>query len=119
MIYLALDKSNNDLILQQGGGVARVNKGRFIVQQVKCKLNTWLEEWILDPTVGWLAVGDYEKNYDVFDIEDRARAIILGTDGVLAIDSLSSDYKKRVLTLNFSARTIYGTIDLTIPWGVT
>ena len=117
MTYLALDKTTGDLILKDGGGVERVEDGRFIVQQVQSKLRTGLGEWLLNPTIGWLSIEDYEKNFDQFDIESRARAIILGTEGVLAIDSLSATYIARKLTLQFSARTTYGEISLTVPWG--
>lgn len=115
--YLALDKSTGDLIKPDGGGVARVDDGRFVVQQVQSKLRTGLGEWVLNPTVGWLNVQDFEKNFDRFDIESRARRIILETDGVLAIDELITEYgSDRKLTIQFEARTIYGTINLTVPW---
>lgn len=118
-IYLALDKTTGDLIKPVGGGVSRVDKGRFIVQQVQSKLRTILSEWVLNPTIGWVNLQDFERNFDAFSIETRARTIILGTEGVLSIDSLSSSYSKRILTLQFTARTIYGNIDLTIPWGAS
>ncbi len=116
-MYLALDKASHDLILRDGGGVERVTDGRFVVQQVQSKLRTWLGEWVLDPTVGWLNLEDFNKNYNISDIERRARQIILGTQDVLTIISMSSTYSKRTLTLQFKARTTYGDIDLTIPWG--
>ena len=118
-IYLALDKATNDLIFPVGGGVARVDKGRFVVQQVSSKLKVWLGEWALDPTIGWLNSEDFVKNYDLFDIEDRARVIVLGTDGVESITTITSDYEDRVLHMRIIAQTIYGEIDLTVPWGVT
>jgi len=119
MTYLALNYATNDILLSPNGGVERVNDGRFIVQQVRCKLRTWLKEWLLDPRIGWLTVTDFEKNFDTFDIEDRARKIIINTDGVLSIDELSTSYSKRELTINFKARTIYGVIELSVPWGTT
>lgn len=116
--YLALDTAG-DLILPNGGGVSRVDEGRFVVQQVQSKLRTWLAEWQLDPLIGWLSVEDFERNYDAASIERRARQIILGTQGVLSIVSLTSTYSQRELTLQFKALTTYGEIDLTVPWGVT
>jgi len=118
-IHLALDKSTGDLVLADGGGVSRVEEGRFVVQQVQCKLRTGLTEWILDPTIGWLQLSDFEKGWDRFNIETRARKIILGTQGVLSVDSLTATYAARQLTIQFTARTIYGEISLTVPWGVT
>jgi hypothetical protein len=116
MTYLALDKSTGDLILQDGGGVARVDGGRFVVQQVQSKLLTALGEWLLDPTIGWMGREDFDRNYDQFDIESRARKIILQTQGVLEVDFLTSSYSQRKLTIQFEARTTYGSISLTIPW---
>ena len=99
--------------------MSRVEDGRFVVQQVKCKLSSWLGEWILDPRVGWLAPSDFEKNYDVYDIEDRARQIILGTDNVQSVDFINLTYKNRSLLLEAEMQTSYGVINLTVPWGVT
>ena len=117
--HLALDQTTGDLIKRDGGGVERVSDGRFVVQQVQSRLRTWLEEWPLDPKLGWLTITDFEKNYNAADIERRARVIILSTQGVLSIISLSSTYSQRVLTVQFKALTIYGEIDLTVPWGVS
>lgn len=119
MIYLALDKATNDLFKPVGGGVTRTEEGRFVVQQVRSKLQTWLDEWALDPGIGWLSIYDYEKNFDSFDIETRARVVILGTKDVSSIDSLSASYSSRTLTITFKALTIYGEIDLTVPWSLT
>ena len=118
MIYLALEEGTNDLFKPVGGGVARTEEGRFIVQQVRSKLQTWLDEWALDPGIGWLSITDYEKNFDIFDIETRARVVILGTQGVKSISSLDSTYSSRTLTITFKAQTIYGEIDLTVPWNL-
>lgn len=115
-MQLALDKSTNDLFKPAGGGVTRTSEGRYTVQAVQSKLQTILGEWTLDPTVGWLNFADFEKNYNLFDIELRAREIILGTKGVLAIDEMDLAVSKRVLTLSFKATTIYGGISLTVPW---
>lgn len=116
-MQLALDKDTNDLIKKAGGGVERVTDGRYTVQAVRSKLQTRLGEWILDSTVGWLNFSDYKKGYDLFDIETRARKIILQTKGVEVIDSMDLTVTNRKLLLTFSATTVYGVIDLTIPWG--
>jgi len=119
MTYLALDKETGDLILKDGGGVERVSDGRFVVQQVQSKLRTGLGEWSLDPKIGWLTLSDFDRGWSKFDIEDRARKIILQTQGVKAVDELTSSYSNRKLVIHFKARTDYGEIDLTVPWGVT
>jgi len=116
MSQLALDKVTNDLFKPVGGGVTRVTDGRFVIQQVQSKLKTILGEWLLDSNVGWVNEKDFDRNYDLFDIENRARSIILSTQGVLNIINLTSTYNSRVLEIQFSARTIHGTIDITVPW---
>ena len=117
--YLALDRATNDLTFTVGGGVDRVDKGRFVVQQVSSKLKTWLGEWALDPNVGWVNLDDFTKNFKLFDLEDRAVSIILGTQGVLSVVRVEATYVQRQLALAFTAKTIHGEIDLTIPWGGT
>lgn len=116
-IHLALSKETHDLIKPFGGGVSRVNDGRFVVQQVKARLRTWLGEWVLDKSIGWINQSDFERNYDLAEIERRARVIILETKGVLGIDYLVANYSQRTLTLNFKASTKFGVIDLIVPWG--
>lgn len=115
-VQIALDATTNDIIKLDGGGIARVNEGRYTIQLVKNKLLTLLGEWPLDPSKGWLNLEDYKRNPDLFDIEMRARQIILGVKGVLEIVTLSLALSQRILTLTFEANTIYGTINLTIPW---
>ncbi len=117
--YMALDKASNDLILSTNGGIDRVNDGRFVVQQVSSKLKTWLGEWALDPTIGWVNFDDFKKNYNLFDIEDRAKVIVLNTQGVSSVTSIRSELVNRVLTIYLVAETIYGEIELDVPWGIT
>jgi hypothetical protein len=113
---LALDMTNNDLILNPNGGVERVTDGRFVVQNVRSKLRTVLGEYLLNRELGWINLEDFVKSYDLFDLEDRARKIILETEGVSSIEFMNLDVSQRTLTLTFQANTIYGVIDVTIPW---
>jgi len=99
------------------GGVERVTDGRYTVQLVKNRLLTALGEWLLDPRIGWLSLNDFEKNPDLFDIELRARSIILNTPDVKTIEEMKLELRDRVLHLDFQATTTFGLIDLTIPWG--
>ena len=115
--YLALDKSTNDLIFADGGGMERVDEGRFVVQQISSKLKTWLGEWALDPSIGWVNLDDFTKDFKLFDLEDRATSIILATEGVESVVNVDAFYKSRKLTLIITAITIYGEISLTVPWG--
>jgi hypothetical protein len=115
-MQLALDKTTGDLMKPTGGGVSRVSEGRFVVQQVQSKLAVLLGEWVLDTSIGWVNIADFKKDYNLYGIERRARQIILGTQGVLDITTLAIEVSARVLTLTFTARTIYGNIDLSVPW---
>lgn len=123
-MQIALDKATNDIIKSADGGIERVSEGRYVVQSLRSKLRTFLGEWVLDPSVGWLSMGypnaftDFERNPDLYSIETRAREIILGTDGVLLIESLTSTISRREVTIIFKAITTYGEIDLTVPWGI-
>mgnify|MGYP005991944083 CR=1 FL=1 len=115
---IALNGATNDIIKLDSGGIARVVDGRYTVQLVKNKLLTILGEWRLDTTKGWINHNDFERNPDLFDIEFRAREVILSCKGVQKIDSLTLELSGRTLTVAFQATTIYGGIDLTIPWSM-
>jgi hypothetical protein len=115
---IALDSATNDIIKLEGGGIARVVDGRYTVQLVKNKLLTILGEWRLDTSLGWINYDDFTRNPDLFDIELRARGVILSCKGVQKIDSLQLELSKRVLTLTLQATTIYGGIELTVPWSM-
>ena len=115
-MHLALNKVTHDLFKPITGGVTRVTEGRFIVQQVQCKLRTVLGEWILDPSIGYINTSDLDSNFSLFDLETRALEIILGTQGVLSVDSINLTFKQRELSIHFTARTKFGLIDTTIPW---
>lgn len=115
---IALDSATNDIIKLEGGGIARVVDGRYTVQLIKNKLLTLLGEWVLDTRKGWINYDDFKRNPDLFDIEFRARGVILSCKGVQRIDSLQIELSKRTLTLTFEATTIYGRIDLIVPWSM-
>ncbi len=112
---IALSTSTHDLVKLEGGGIARVSVGEYTTQLVKCKLKTQLGEWRLDPKKGWLNFADFVKNPDLFDLELRARTIILSCKGVQKIDSLKLELSSRTLIITFIATTIYGGIELTLP----
>ncbi len=115
---IALDSATNDIIKLDGGGIARVADGRYTVQLVKNKLLTFLGEWKLNASKGWINYDDFKRSPDLFDIEFRARAIILSCKGVQKIDSLELVLSNRILQVTFQATTIYGGIELTIPWSI-
>jgi hypothetical protein len=118
-MQLALGEGTGDLIKGATGGVDRVNDGRFTIQQTRSRLSTALGEWALDHSVGWLNAESFIKNPNMYDLEAQATRIILSTKGVLSILSMELEMKARMLVLNFRADTIYGSIDLTVPWSKT
>lgn len=113
---IALNELTNDLIFKEGGGIERVKDGRYTIQVVRSKLQTILGEWLLSPSVGWLNLDDFIKNPDLFDIEMRAKEVILSCKGVQVVDSMTLTLENRVLNIQFTAKTIYGVISLTVPW---
>lgn len=117
-IQIALDEATNDIIKLDNGNIARVKEGRYTVQLVKNKLQTILGEWLLDASKGWLNFNDFRRNPDLFDIEIRAKEVILSCKGVQSVDSINLKISNRVLNLTFVASTIYGVIELTIPWSL-
>ncbi len=118
-IQIALDSETNDIIKLEGGGIARVCDGRYVVQLVKNKLLTALGEWSLNPSIGWINIDDFVKNPDLFNLEMRAKEVILSVPSVATIDSFNMSLSKRVLTVTFTATTTFGSIDLTVPWSVS
>ncbi len=104
---IALDPTTHDLVKLSGGGIGRVSKGQYTVQLVKCKLLTLLGEWKLDPSKGWINFADFKRNPDLFDIELRARKVILSCKGVQKIDSINLELKNRTLYVTFKATLIY------------
>lgn len=115
MSNLALDRATNDLI-KPSQGTYRTSEGRYTVQQCRCRLRVWLGEWLLDSSQGWVNFDDFVKNYDIYDIESRAREVILGTKGVKSITELTTEYSQRKLTISFKAITVYGVISDVVPW---
>lgn len=116
-MQLALEEETNDLIKGATGGVVRVADGRFVVQQVRSKLQTALGGWLLDSSKGWVEQGDFVKDYNLHSLEARAREIILGTNGVLEIESLVVSIRNRLALIEFRAKTVFGFINLQVPWG--
>lgn len=115
---IALNELTNDLIFKEGGGIERVKDGRYTIQVVRSKLQTVLGEWLLSPSIGWLNLDDFVRNPDLFDIEMRAKEIILSCDGVQVVDSMTLTLESRLLTVQFTAKTTYGVISLTVPWSI-
>lgn len=108
MNYL-LDE-NNDIVV--GKRIARVSGARHVAQLVKCRLDTFLGEWIIDPSVGipWDVV--LVRGYDLEVVYHAVHRKIATTRGVNKINSFSMvpDKKQRKLLIQFEAETNYGVI---------
>lgn len=108
MNYL-LDE-NNDIIV--GKRIARVSGAQHVAQLVKCRLSTFLGEWVIDTSVGipWDVV--LVKGYDLDVVYHAVHRKIATTRGVNKINSFSMtpDKKQRKLLIQFEAETNYGVI---------
>ena len=123
-LYLALKRNTHDIYrptaedIANGAipGATRCDKGRYTVQQCKVRLLTALGEYVLDPRLGFLNITDFRKGYDQAGIESRARNIILSTHGVKSIIFIRSIVLQREMTIAFRADTIFGEVELEVPW---
>jgi len=116
-MQIALSKSG-DIIKGENGGIVRVTDGRYVLQSVQSRLKTNRSEWLLQPDIGWISLQDFGTRPNLYDIEVRAREIILGTEDVLTIGSINLEFTKRTLFLSFTATTTFGGIDTTVPWEI-
>lgn len=115
-VYVPYQKQGSVLV-ENNSPLLRVNKGRYVVQLLRSKLQTKLGEYLLNPLVGFVNTDDFGRGPDMFGIEMRAREIILSVDDVKSIYSMRTSREGRTYSLTFKAQTTYGEIDLTVPWG--
>lgn len=106
---LKLDE-NNDIIV--GRQVARTGGLEYTAQLVKNRLLTFLGEWALDRSLGVPWTGVLERSYDISATKFAIQNIIQTTKGVKNLDSLNlkADPSTRLLTVQFTATSIYGPI---------
>jgi hypothetical protein len=113
MIGRALDK-NNDLIIEKGQ-LKLAEEGAQVVQNVRTRLQFYLEEWFLDLQAGTPYFQEiFKKPVNLSKIESIFKTRILLTPEVDRLLEFSMDYEGasvRKLTVSFSAETIYGVID--------
>lgn len=102
--------ADHDIIV--GRTVARTEKLEYTAQLVKCRLLTFLGEWELDPNLGLPWVGVLDRSYDISAMKFAVRNTIQSTTGVKSVDSLSlrADTNTRLLTVSFTATSVYGQI---------
>jgi len=106
--------SDGDYTFGLGAGGFHVDSVEGVAQAIKQRLGLLAGEWFLDQDEGLdmnLILGYSRGAYDQ-EVKDR----IAGTDGVLRIESYSSNLKDRSLTIKANVATIYGlaTVSATI-----
>jgi len=117
-----LDKATHDLVVS-GGRLQLINDIEVIARNLENRLMVFKGEWVLDNTYGFdfnTVLG--QRIPDLQLIESQLKSYILDTDGVTGIVLFKFGYvpgDSRLLTLDFTATTIYGgeiTIsDTTLP----
>lgn len=113
MIGRALDSNNN--LLVKGASLQTVEDGAEVVQHVRTRLQFYLEEYFLDLFAGvpWLQQV-FTKPVNLANVESILKTIILTTPGVLKLTEFALSFEggsKRLLTVTFSAETIFGVIN--------
>lgn len=118
MSDLALDRSDNDLLFENGDVVffpdTREERRNATRQRLYIKLSIFLSEWFLDPNFGF----DYYnfvlvKNPNLLQVETLMRGYILATPRVTEIIefNLESVANTRTLTATFSVETLDGIVE--------
>lgn len=113
MTIKALDE-NNDIFLQDGT-IHRVSEAPETIQQIRSRLLFYLGEWFLDTTGGVDYFGVvFVKPVNLSLIESELKSTIINTDGVIELIEFELDYNRttRKLQVDFEAKTIYGTINV-------
>lgn len=116
MIDIALDPSTNDLLIE-AFDLTFVSNIEQIAQNLNIRLRFFLSEWYLDTLAG---IPYYQyifiKNPNQIQVDSFLQNEISQTEGVIDITSYSSAYDgaKREYSVNFSASTLSGTLEMEI-----
>jgi hypothetical protein len=96
-----------------------INSPQCVAQAISTRLKLWMGEWFLDNTVGtpWLqSILGKSTNPDAY-----IRSAILGTPGVVSLETFSGSFVglTRTLTVSGVVNTLYGkavfSTSITIP----
>lgn len=109
MRYRKLDE-NGDYVFGNGQQDFYKDSVEAVAQSVKTRLQLWKGEWFIDSDEGTPYLQGVIGKQSTEVINTVLRSRILGTDGVLTIDSFDStiDPTTRKLSLSVSISTIYG-----------
>lgn len=101
---------NHDIVV--GRQVERTDKLGYTVQLVKCRLLTFMGEWPLDRSLGLPWTGVLDRSYDISATRFAIQNVIQTTTGIKSLNSLNlvANPQTRILTVEFTATSIYGEI---------
>ena len=120
MIGRSLNKCN-DLFLENGS-IATIDAGDQVVQHVRTRLLTYLEEWFLDTTAGLPYFQQiFIKPANLTLTEAVIRNEILETSDVEKLISFEFTFNKtkRTLEVKFEAQTTFGVVSSTLRMNQT
>lgn len=102
--------AEHDIIVTRS--IERTEGLEYCVQLVKCRLLTFLGEWKLDANLGVPWTGVLDRSYDISATKFAVQRTIETTVGVKTLNSLTlkADNETRLLTIEFTATSIYGEI---------
>lgn len=110
----ALDPITGDLELVNGD-FPMVSGVDGIVSDLKSRLQTWLGEWFLDPTIGVDYLGRILGKAGRKDGEAEWRSQILATPGITGITDFRLSIADRIMSVVFRVSTDFGVlIDITL-----
>lgn len=115
-IDLALDPDTHDLYIA-GNDINLVKNADELEQNLKIRLQFFLNEWFLNILVGVPFYADIlVKNPNISNIDSILKGKILDTPGVNEILEYDStfDNTARTYSVTFKIRTQYGESDLTV-----
>ncbi len=107
--------ANGDYTFGRGVSEFLVNTPEAVAQAVGTRLKLITGEWFLDTAEGTPYLTNILGTGTGSIYDQTIKARILGTQGVISIDSYSStlDTNTRALTVNASISTIYGIASIT------
>ena len=117
MTDIYLNPTTGDIALVGNTPTLITDSATLIRQRLQIRLNTFLDEWFYDASVGLPYYTEIlTQRYDKFLVESVIRREILETQGVLELTSFSSTFntRERKLDFNFNVTTSQGVISVQI-----
>jgi len=110
----ALDP-NGDMTFGYSGQAFLINSSAAVAQGVKTRLGLWQGEWFLDLNEGTPYLTQVVGTHGINLYDQAITTRILGSTGVLALTTYSSDLDRvtRALTVQAAVSTVFGDTVLT------